>query len=377
MGNILDYLDWRGDLSLGQDPFNDVDNLILASLSYLEFDGVVPGIGEGSISLSRAAEEFFSRYPLGEKVDMGLVVPAEVPAMLEKMARTERFGAMRLSCYVNHVDQKASEQFSALTVETGDRQIYCAFRGTDDTLAGWREDLEMACTEEIPAQKLAADYLRKTARCYPRRGIRLGGHSKGGNLAVYAAALCPQRLQHRITVVWSNDGPGFYEEALNSPGYGRVRDRLHSVIPKASVVGMLLDHDTEDTVVDSDQLGVLQHNPFSWQVMGGGFVVLPEMDRGAREGSLAIREWMKKTTPEGRNRFVEALFSVLTAGGAETLTDLKDGDLRDAGAVVRAMKDMDRETREGILEFMQLLVANNTKLVLEGLRQELEKLRKK
>ena len=161
MANLMDYLDWRGDLTLAQSPFNEVDNLILAELSFVDFQGIVPGVGEGeSVPLAKAAESFLARFPAGEKIDMGVLVPGAIPEMLEKMAASRRFGDMGLNCFVDHLDVGRGEQFAALTIETGDGLLYLSFRGTDDTLAGWKEDFELACMPEVPAQKKAVDYVR-------------------------------------------------------------------------------------------------------------------------------------------------------------------------------------------------------------------------
>ena len=376
MANMMDYLDWRGDLTLGQAPFNEVDNLILSEISYLDLSNIVPGPEAGeSVTLARAAEGFFDRYAAGEKIDMGVVLSDEIPVLLKKLAGTARFSGMKLSGYVDHVNAGEGEQFSALTVETGDRQIYCAYRGTDDTLAGWREDLELACVTAVPAQKMAAAYLKQSAKAHPRRGIRLGGHSKGGNLAVYAAVFCPRTVQHRISSVWSNDGPGFLQSMLELPEYQRVRDRIHTIVPRSSVVGMLLEHEERYVVVDSDQLGVWQHDGFSWQVLGDCFITLPQISQQASQSSQAVRRWVHSMTVEERSRFVDALFRVLTASGAETLSDLKEDNIRAVLPMVRAMKELDKGTREGVLEFIQLMVANNTRLVLEDIREGAEQWR--
>ena len=204
MANLLDYLDWRGDLTMAQAPFNEVDNLILAELSYVDFRGILPPPGQGRpVPLETAAQAFFSRYPEGEKIDLGVLIPDQIPEMLERMAASRRFGGMKLGCFLDQVDAAQGEQFAALAAETGDGAVYLSFRGTDDTLAGWREDLEMACMPEVPAQKKALAYIETAARQYARRKLRLGGHSKGGNLAVYAAVFCPAAIQRRILDVWS------------------------------------------------------------------------------------------------------------------------------------------------------------------------------
>ena len=290
MANLLDYLDWRGDLTLAQSPFNEVDNLILAELSFVDFKDIVPAPGEGQgVPLSAAAEAFFARFPAGEKIDMGVLVPDAIPDMLAKMAGSARFRDMKLSCFTDRLDVGKGEQFAALTIETRDGAVYCSFRGTDDTLAGWKEDFNLACMPEVPAQKKAVGYLQDAARQFPRRKLRLGGHSKGGNLAVYAGVFCPAAVQRCITAIWSNDGPGFHEDILDLPQHQRVEDRIFSVVPKSSVVGMLLEHEESYAVVDSDQLGFLQHDGFSWQVMGDHFVTLRQMSRQAHLSDLELQ----------------------------------------------------------------------------------------
>lgn len=374
MANLLDYLDWRGDLTLDQAPFNEVDNLILAELSFVDFRDIVPSPGGGkSVELRQAAEAFFARFPEGEKIDMGVLVPNAIPEMLERMAESRRFGGMMLNCFTNRLDVGKGEQFAALAVETGDGLVYLSFRGTDDTLAGWREDFEMACMPEVPAQKKALEYTETVARQYPRRKLRLGGHSKGGNLAVYAGVFCPAAIQRRIAAVWSNDGPGFHTDLLDLPQHRRIADRIFSIVPKSSVVGMLLEHEEDYTVVDSDQLGFAQHDGFSWQVLGDHFVKLHQVTRQAHLSDQELRRWVHEMPVEQRARFVDALFRVLSASGAVTLTDLKTDTLKATGAMAKALKDLDKETRDGLLRFLGILFKSNLRLVLEGLQEEAER----
>ncbi len=378
MANLLDYLDWRGDLSLDQAPFNEVDNLILAELSFVDLHGIVPAPGQGmGVELRQAAESFFARFPAGEKIDMGVLVPAAIPDMLRKMAMSRRFRDMKLNCFVDQLDVGKGEQFAALTIETGDGQLYLSFRGTDDTLAGWKEDFELACVPEVPAQKKAVEYLRAVARQYPRKKLRLGGHSKGGNLSVYAGVFCPVAVQRRISAIWSNDGPGFHEDLLDRPEHRRVEDRIRSIVPKSSVVGMLLEHEETYTVVDSDQRGFLQHDGFSWQVMGDHFLTLRQVTRQAHLSDMELRDWVHAMPVAQRAQFVEALFKVLTASGAVTLTDLREDSFKAVGAMVKAMKDLDKETREGLLEFVTILFMSNFRMVLEGIQEDTEKRSKK
>lgn len=369
MANLLDYLDWRGDLTLGKDPFNEVDNLILAELSFVDFGGIVAPPGEGSgIPLYEAAERYFTRFPEG--VDMGVLVPDAIPEMLEKMAACPRFRDMKLSCFADWLDNDKAVQFAALTIETGDGAVYLAFRGTDDTLAGWKEDFHLACVPEIPAQRLAVEYTRQTAKQYPRKKLRLGGHSKGGNLAVWAALNVPDRVRRRIQQVWSNDGPGFHEDILSLPEHQDVARRIVTIIPQSSLVGMILEHDEDYTVVESSEKGLMQHDGFSWEVKGPGFVRLGSVTRQGRHHDLVLKEWVRQMPLDQREKFVEGLFSLLTASGAQTLTDLKEENLKAVGAMIKAMKDMEKDTRDALLYAFRQLMRSGWKVLSEEWQQE-------
>lgn len=374
MANLLDYLDWRGDLTLKQAPFCEVDNLILAELSFLNFSGIVPGPGKGAgITIAHAAERFFAAQPAGEKIDMGVLVPADIPELLRKMAVSNRFSRMKLNGFVNRLDTENAEQFAAITVETGDGMIYLSFRGTDDTLAGWKEDFMLAYLPEVPAQRQAVAYARQMAQQYPRRRLRMGGHSKGGNLAIWASVFVPPNIQRRIVRVWSNDGPGFLADLRKLPEYQRIAERIESIVPESSVVGMLLNHEENQIIVGSSQSGLLQHDGFSWMVMGDHFLRIESLSRQSRISDLALKEWVDRMPVEQKARFVNGLFDVLSASGAETLTDLKDEKLKNAAAMIRAMKDMDKDTREALIYAVKLLFESNFKILLDELQQESSK----
>ena len=370
MANILDYLSWRGDLTLAQSPFNEVDNLILAELSFVNFTGIVPGPGEGEgVPLHTAAEAFFRSHEGGD-MGMGVLVPDEIPVLLRRMAECPRFREMRVNCFRDHLDVRKAEQFAAVTVELGDGSLYLSFRGTDDTIAGWKEDFLLGCQPEVPAQKKAVAYVKAVAGQYPRRKLMLGGHSKGGNLAVYGGIFVPLAIQRRISAVWSNDGPGFYGAVLETPQHARLEGRIHSIVPKSSVVGMLLEHEESYTVVDSDQTGLWQHDGFSWQVLGTGFVTLRQVSRQGRRNDLALKEWVRRLPVDQREKFVDGLFEVLTASGATTLTDLKEDGFRAAGAMVRAMKDMEKDTRDALFNAIATLFRSTIQAAVEEAREE-------
>ena len=368
MANIIDYLDWRGDLTLEASPFNEVDNLLLAELSFLDLADIVPDVGGGeAVALREAAAAYFRRVQ-GQEVSMGVLVPDQIPEMAEKMALSARFGEMKLDCYRACLDQEREIQFAALTIDLGDGSLYLSFRGTDDTLVGWKEDFNMAFLPIVPSQRLAVDYIRDVSARYPRRKLRIGGHSKGGNLTVYGSVFCGAKIQRRIRAVYNNDGPGFKESLVDLPAYQAVRDRIVTIVPQSSVVGMLLEHDDNYTVVKSSQPGVyFQHDGFSWEVLGTRFIHLDDISPGGRIHDRAIRAFIGEMDDQQRSAFVDALFEVLGATNAKTLTELDADWMRSLSAMVRSYKNLSREAKQMLSRAVRVLLRAGTENLVEEL----------
>ena len=376
MADILDYLDWRGDLTLEQSPFNEVDNLLLAELSFLDLTGIVPDVGRSrGVALEQAVDAFFTRQK-GENLSMGVLVPDQILAMSKKMAQTARFRQMKLNCFRSRLDPEREIQFAALTIDLGDGTVYLSFRGTDDTLVGWKEDFNMAFLTRIPSQELAEVYTREVAARYRGRRLRLGGHSKGGNLAVYAAVHCGAGVQRRIEAVYNNDGPGFKESLVEREEYQAVQDRMTTIVPQSSLVGFLLEHGEEYTVVCSSQQGVYQHDGFSWQVMGPAFVRAPELSSEGRANERAVRGFLNSLDDQQRRQFVDAMFEVLGSTKAQTLTELDADWGKAVSGMIRTYKTLDRESKQMLAEAVKVLLRAGTENLMEGLGERSQELKK-
>lgn len=331
VGNLLDYLAWRGDLSLDRAPFCPVDGLVLSVLSYIPLDVPVP---EEPVPLGQAAERCLASPP-GRR---GRRQRAEDPRLLSALAAAPRFSRMGLCRCIDRFVPREETQFAALTVLPGDGSAFLAFRGTDGTLVGWKEDFNLSFMDVVPAQLEAAGYIQDFAASFPGL-LRLGGHSKGGNLAVAGASLAPVKVRDRIETVWSFDGPGLNPYLLARPGYQELRTRIRSFVPKSSVVGLLLAHEEPHTVVDSDQQGLFQHNPYSWQVLGPGFVQLEEVDAGSRRIDRTLKNWLAGLTREQRETVADTLYELLSSGDAKTVREaLEPKNLANA---LRASLDAD------------------------------------
>ncbi len=354
MSNMLDYLSWRGDLDFRQSPFNEVDALVLSQFSYLPLDGIVSDSFDAALSLRDAAEKFFCRADEQQVSPESLVLHEGDVSLFRSMADSRRFGDLRLCGYVNLIDYDAEKQFCCVCVELEEGSHFLAYRGTDHTLVGWKEDFNMSFLPSTPAQRDAVKYLERAARFLDGR-FRLGGHSKGGNLAIFAAAFCSDATQERIGCVYSNDSPGFLPDVLASEGYEKIRNRIRSFVPQSSIVGMLLEREDDYTVVHSTQSALFQHDPYSWQVERTDFVTLDEVTAESHFLNHTLKDWIADMEREKRKAFINALYDIITAADARTFEDMTEGGLKNAGAAISAYSRMDKDTKSMFSETLTAL----------------------
>lgn len=309
---VFDYLRWRGDLTLAQDGFNEVDSLILCIISYI------------NLKKLRQLWSFDPKdaMPMGdvcrqlteEDEQLGLSTLDYIPLM-RAAAETARFRDVSLFAFESLHDEAQQMQFAAVSFLLPDGSVYVAYRGTDMTIVGWQEDFNMSFLSAVPAQLKATEYAEAVARACPRRPLRIGGHSKGGNLAAWAAVHLDEKLQRkRLIAAYNNDGPGFSRDLVNEPCYQAVADRLFTFIPASSIVGVLLEHAEDYEVVDSTARSIMQHEPLSWCVEGPQFVHLGQRSQLGQLSDGVLREWIGSMTPQEREQFSRAFFDILSRG---------------------------------------------------------------
>lgn len=305
MADLFDYIAWRGDILFSQLSPNNVDALIFSALSYIDYDDIVPSVPEKTISLRDAAKKVLE-LPEQErkfrvKKDLDL---------LNMTAKTERFGSIGLCYYKNVFDVEKETQFAAITYMLDDGSAFLTFRGTDKTIIGWKEDFNMSYQNSIPAQRLARAYVQHFAM-ESDRILRVGGHSKGGNLAIYAASTVDEAVQKRILEVYNHDGPGFREYMLEDEGYLRMIPKIRTFLPQSSVFGILMVHKEPCTIIKSRYVGVMQHDPYNWEVMGKEFIILDELAGDSQFFNNIFDEWLESMTNEERNEFVDTFFDLI------------------------------------------------------------------
>lgn len=371
MDDIFDYLDWRGDLPFSVSPFNEVDNYIVAKIGCCNFDGIVPEDAQ-TVPIGEALDAYFDA--VGGDARFGVLCSAKLTPLLRRLPATPRFRDLTLSGFVRRALPERTEQFSALTVSLPDGTHYVSYRGTDDTLYAWKEDCMMALSGAVPAQRDAADYLAWAASAYDGP-LRVGGHSKGGNLAVYAAANAPTAVQTRIGVIYNNDGPGFDAAFLDSPGYRAVRERILTLLPQFSIVGTLLEQDSNCTIVRSARFGVAAHDGFNWGVRGTAFLRCDDLSRSSRAFDATMERVLGQMDMDERREFIETLFRILTATGAVTLTDINERRLRKALSIARGMAK-EKTVSRFVAEVIEQMVKEYVAVSAEQLRERLPRLRK-
>ena len=352
----LDYLEERGHLPFSQAPFCIIDSLILSVCAYAPLEGVLPGLSAQEALPFRQAVNRLTTQAGWDHT--GVLMADQIPRLVVRTAESPRFAQVRLGCCESILDEETGTQFAALTWFLPDGTLYLSFRGTDDSLVGWKECFRMAFTFPIPAQKLAEDYLAQVAARHPGK-LRLGGHSKGGNLAVWAAVHAQPMVRRRILRVDSHDGPGFTRDLTGTPAYQALAKRIRIFVPQSSLVGALLHQDRHCQVIRSHGSGTVgQHDPFSWEVEGTQYRLLPRRSAFGRKSAGTVHAWLAAMSPQEQEEFVEVLFHLLAAGHAKTLTDITSALADNALSMAKAYKALDRTTRREIRSYLRrMLVA--------------------
>lgn len=358
MDNIESYLAWRGDVPIDFAPFNEVDNVVCCAIAYSYFKGIVPEKSGESISIADAVKLFFEKYNEEDFINNSMISVTKVE-LLKWLAKSDRYKDMRLSNYVDIIDEDKQTQFAAMHIEISDSLTYVAFRGTDMTIIGWQEDFKMA-SEVVYAQKLAAKYLSDTLSDSTRKYI-IGGHSKGGNLAIYASSMCEATAKEKIDRIYDNDGPGFLPAYLESEDYKSIKDRIIRIVPEYCVIGMLLatDDSVETKIVGSNVDGILQHDIMTWQVVGCSLNKKPSHSRKSQFLNDSVRDWIKDATLDQRKAFANDFFEALKAGGSKDFYDLQKSGPGNFEDILLSLSNSAPKTKQAFAKLVKSLYKNS------------------
>ena len=351
MGIIFDYLDQVAYDSIYDTPFNELDMLMLTELTYLPFDQIVSDqiSPDCTCRLFEAAEKVTQ--------DLSMLVTKNRLKLLEKVASSTRFKNIKLMGYVNDIDPDVQKQFAAMIFKIKPDSYVLTFRGTDDSIIGWKEDFHMTYMDQVPAQKTAVNYLRKAMDALPGQFI-LTGHSKGGNLASYAVSQIEPEYQERIQIIYSYDAPGLNHSVITSQGYQTISDKIKRYIPQGSIVGMMLETPKQAQIVKSTAIGGLaQHDTFTWQIADQTFVLLDNLNPDSLQVDKTLKNWVDSVSDEELKDFFDLFFGLILDAGISSINDLtKLENFNKILAVFENANALTDEEREMLTRLAKLLV---------------------
>lgn len=351
MANMIDYVKWRGDITFKELPLNEIDSLIFTELAYVPYDNFVSdAIQCRGIQLNTLAEKFFAVN--SNKTKIGAIIPTDhILELFSVAARSKRFGGVHIRAYVNEVDVKTEKQFSAMCFDIDMHTTYVAYRGTDDTIIGWKEDLNMAFFTPIPAQQRGAEYLEAVGSC-TRHNLYVGGHSKGGNLAIYSALMVSEKVKRKIISVHSFDGPGFKKEFVKAHKSDSIAPRLIKIMPEGAIIGAIFHPMGKCKFVKSIGKGLFQHDAFTWELMGKEFLYVREPNKSSIEFHETLENWVEQMTDTEKIDFVEAVYKLCTVNDSSTLSDIATDKFKFIIGVLKT----DEKTKKTFLSLINRLI---------------------
>ena len=364
MKNIIDYVKKYGEKTFSELPFTEVDSLVLSQLSYLKFDKVIPydtDICLKDLKKSPKLDTLFAYKPY-EKNNRQLFSLA---------AKSPRFSELLIRDYVNITEKEREIQFSAMVFKLSEDLAYMAFRGTDDSIIGWHEDFNMAYKSPVPAQLYSVSYLNNFAS-KSSEALYIGGHSKGGNLAIYSCAKCLSEYQPRIRRIYSHDGPGFKAGIITQQEMSVIEKKIRKSVPQSSIVGMLMQTQGEYDVVDCRSLGIAQHNPYNWKISGHRFKKQSNIHRHTEIQNESLNLWLGGMTEEETGVFVETLFETLEQADLNSLSQLSEDFTGVLKRIRTATENMSAEKKMIMERFLRELVKINTNMGKNSLKNGLK-----
>lgn len=353
--NCFDYLKWRGDLTFEVSPLNCIDVLIFSQLGYLNFDGLLTDSFRFQETLYTLNQKFISSANYDERKNMGVLINRDIPLLFDIVSKSNRFALVKVCGYVSVLDFENEIQFSATTFCYAQKKYITIFRGTDDSIVGFKEDFKLAYLDVIPSQTLALNYF-KQAEKELKGDFIIAGHSKGANQAMFVAVNVDKKTQNKISAVYNLDGPGFSEEFYQRESFKNIQDRLYSFYPYFSVVGMIFNHPVNYQIVKSSENAIMQHDPISWQLVGTSFVTEEDFSKESKFFYVSINEWTKNLSLSDKQKFVTTLFEIIESSGAKFNSDIDENKLESYTKMVVSFAKLDSSTRSQIFKFISNLV---------------------
>lgn len=358
MADLLDYVLWRGDVEFSYSPFNEIDALIFSELSYLDFKGLVDSDFEKKIALSELAKKFQTAGDFSSRIKLGPLINAKAVDLLFAVGKAKRFSEVFVTGYRSHLDYEKEEQFAALVFLFAKKNALVVFRGTDDTILGWKEDFNMAFLDSLPSQNDGLAYAKKAMEIFRWKQFYFAGHSKGGNIAIFAAASIEKKFEKRIKTIYNFDGPGFPENIFLRNEFQNAFAKTKSFYPKLSIVGMLFERGKNYKIVECEKAGLMEHDPFMWNVVGNTFLFADEFDKASILFHETFNEWFRNASVDEKRESVETLFRVLGSADVKTNSELSKRWFTSTVKMIYSLATLDKKSRDMLTKTLQIFVSN-------------------
>lgn len=352
--NILDYVDWRGDLSFKRSCFNEVDNLVFSSLAYMDLRQAMYDAQSTYPTLSVAVDTFFKHHNY-KTYKLGAILPNEIKDLALKMKDSKRYGQILLLDCVREVSIELRSQFGATAFLLDDNTVVIAFEGTNDEIVGWYEDILLCVYDEVLAQKKAVEFVNKIGSLFPNKNLILCGHSKGGNLAYYAAMFAKKEIKDRIINMYNSDGPGMIYSRYKEEDYEIIDEKGINILPNSAIVGSMFEIRGERRIIQCKEKNIFQHDPFSLLVVGNKFVKADKFTKTTLNFQKDFQKYLLSTKPNDILQCANELYSTLYNDHKYTLTDLKIIDYNIVHRLVKLVK----KDNDVLKRFVAILINNN------------------
>ena len=362
MPNIMKYLETRGNLTFKQDEINEVDKIILTRFSYLPFKEIV-------LNKRDTIEKISNKM---KNLKLEKFIWKDDKEFIIKLGNTRRFKDLKVSDYREIFDVNAEKQFAAITIWLPHMVKYISFRGTDMSLVGWKEDFNMSFMKDIPSQKEGVKYLNEIGRKYFGKLI-VGGHSKGGNIAIYSSVFCEDRIKRKIKEIINADGPGFDKSIISIENYLKLLERINTYIPQSSIIGRLLEHEDNYEIVYSTQKGLMQHDIYSWEIEGNNLKRIENLTDNSKFVNKVVRNWLQNTTPQQRENFINIIYDVLVSTEAKDINDFGIDTLKKIRTGIKSYKNIEKGEKKEIEEMFKLLFDSIVSTIKVGTKAKLIK----
>lgn len=339
METMFDYIHKIKNKTMDEVPLNEIDIALFCILAYLPWDYIVPPPHrQNGVSLESSVNKF-NRWNYAS--DFHIIKDKE---LLRLLKNTNRYDNVIMSNYVNHYDKLNEIQFSAITFLLPDEKPIIVFRGTDDTLIGWKEDFNMSFETPIKSQEEAMNYLNHIIPTIENNCI-IAGHSKGGNLAIYSSIFTEEKNKKKIETIYNFDGPGFLEEITTSSNYQQMKEKVQTFVPESSIIGMLLEQTETYTIIKSYQIGILQHSLYSWIIQNNQFIKLKKVTSSSIYINQTLKEWIGSLSKEEREKIIDSLYQIFDKTGALTISGLTANWVQNSKIMIESFHDMDYHTK--------------------------------